>query len=82
MGLFHAKSMITTNDFDFEIIVKFSYLDEDIPRQASYGVYISQLGARHDLKLKENCLFNNGHKQQSETVMADSCFIFLLCLHH
>ena len=29
-------------DFDFEI-VNFSFLDGDIPRSTSYGVYISQL---------------------------------------
>ena len=30
------------DDFDF-MIVNFPYLDEDIPRRASYGVYLSQL---------------------------------------
>ena len=30
------------NDFDFEI-VNFPYMDGDVPRRASYGVYISQL---------------------------------------
>ena len=30
------------DDFDFEI-ADFSYLDGDVPRRASYGVYISQL---------------------------------------
>ena len=30
------------DDFDFEI-VNFSFLDGDVPRSASYGVYISQL---------------------------------------
>ena len=30
------------NDFDFEI-VNFSFLDGDVPRSTSYGVYISQL---------------------------------------
>ena len=30
------------NDFDFEI-VNFPFLDGDVPRAASYGVYISQL---------------------------------------
>ena len=28
--------------FDFEIVI-FSFLDEDVPRFPSYGVYISQL---------------------------------------
>ena len=30
------------NDFDFKI-VNFPFLDGDVPRAASYGVYISQL---------------------------------------
>ena len=30
------------NDFDFEI-VNFQFLDGDVPRSTSYGVYISQL---------------------------------------
>ena len=30
------------DDFDFEI-VNFSFLDGDVPRSTSYGVYISQL---------------------------------------
>ena len=31
-----------SNDFDFEI-VNFPFLDGDVPRSTSYGVYISQL---------------------------------------
>ena len=30
------------DDFDFEIVV-FPFLDDDVPRSTSYGVYISQL---------------------------------------
>ena len=30
------------NDFDFDI-VNFPFLDGDVPRRASYGVYISQI---------------------------------------
>ena len=30
------------NDFDFDI-VNFPYLDDDVPRRPSYGVYLSQL---------------------------------------
>ena len=30
------------DDFDFEI-VNFPFIDVDVPRSASYGVYISQL---------------------------------------
>ena len=32
---------LKSNDFDFEI-VNFPFLDEDVPRSPSYGVYISQ----------------------------------------
>ena len=39
MILFLPKLMI---NFDFEI-VNFSFLDGDVPRSSSYGVYISQL---------------------------------------
>ena len=34
--------MINRDDFDFDI-VNFSFLDVDVPRRTSYGVYISQL---------------------------------------
>ena len=30
------------DDFDFDI-VNFPFLDNDVPRRASYGVYVSQL---------------------------------------
>ena len=33
---------LTSNDFDFEI-VNFPFLDGDVPRSPSYGIYISQL---------------------------------------
>ena len=33
---------LKSNDFDFEI-VNFPFLDGDVPRSPSYGVYISQL---------------------------------------
>ena len=42
MGLFPAKFYDKRNDFDFEI-ENFPFLDGDVPRAASYGVYISQL---------------------------------------
>ena len=39
--LFHLKFMISAmTDFD---IVNFPFLDDDVPRSTSYGVYISQL---------------------------------------
>ena len=37
-----SKSYDKYDDFDFDI-VNLSYLDFDVPRRASYGVYISQL---------------------------------------
>ena len=30
-------------DFDFDILVNFPFLNGDVPRRTSYGVYISQL---------------------------------------
>ena len=41
-GFISCKIYDKCNDFHYEI-VNFSYLDGDVPRQASYGVYISQL---------------------------------------
>ena len=31
------------NDFEFDIIVNFPFLDGDVPRRSSYGVYIFQI---------------------------------------
>ena len=41
-GFVSCKIYDKRNDFDFEI-VNFLFLDRDVPRAASYGVYISQL---------------------------------------
>ena len=41
MVLLRLKFLINGNDFDFEI-VNFPFLDGDVPRSTSYGVYISQ----------------------------------------
>ena len=41
MVRFPPKFMLR-NDFDFDI-VNFPFLDGDVPRRTSYGVYISQL---------------------------------------
>ena len=41
MDLF-SKIYDKRDDFDFDI-VNFPFLDGDVPRRASYGVYISQL---------------------------------------
>ena len=40
--LFKIGFSLKSNDFDFEI-VNFPFLDGDVPRSPSYGVYISQL---------------------------------------
>ena len=41
-GFIPCKIYDKRDDFDFEI-VNFPYLDGDVPRRVSYGVYISQL---------------------------------------
>ena len=41
-GFISPKIYDMRNDFDFDI-VNFPFLDGDVPRRASYGVYISQL---------------------------------------
>ena len=37
-----TKIYVKSDDFDFDI-VNFPFLDGDVPRSTSYGVYISQL---------------------------------------
>ena len=41
-GFVKTKIFHKRDDFDFDI-VNFLFLDGDVPRSASYGVYISQL---------------------------------------
>ena len=41
-GFVSSKIYDKRDDFDFDI-VNFPFLDDDVPRRASYGVYISQL---------------------------------------
>ena len=41
-GFVSSKIYDKRNDFDFDI-VNFPFLDGDVPRSTSYGVYISQL---------------------------------------
>ena len=41
-GFVSSKIYDKRDDFDFDI-VNFPFLDGDVPRHASYGVYISQL---------------------------------------
>ena len=40
--LLQMDLFLLRDDFDFDL-VSFPYLDGDVPRRASYGVYISQL---------------------------------------
>ena len=42
-GFVSSKINDKRDDFDFDIIVNFPFLDGDVPRRPSYGVYISQL---------------------------------------
>ena len=48
------------DDFDFEI-VRFPFLDGDVPRSTSYGVYISQL-IRFDRSSSHFADFNTHNK--------------------
>ena len=41
-GFVSSKIYDKLDDFDFDIVF-FPFLDGDVPRRASYGVYISQL---------------------------------------
>ena len=41
-GFVSSKIYDKRDDFDFDI-VNFPFLDGDVPRRASYGIYISQL---------------------------------------
>ena len=41
-GICYSKICDKRDDFNFEI-VNFPFLDRDVPRSPSYGVYISQL---------------------------------------
>ena len=50
-GLVSSKIYVMRDDFDFDII-KFPFLDGNVPRSTSYGVYISQL-----IRFLLECLF-------------------------
>ena len=61
-GFVKTKMFDKRDDFDFDI-VNFPFLDGDVPRSTSYGVYISQLicFARvsshvHDFNARNNVL--------------------------
>ena len=42
-GFVRTKIFDKRDDFGFDIIVNFAFLDGDVSRSTSYGVYISQL---------------------------------------
>ena len=42
-GFVSSKIYNKRDEFDLDILVNFSFLDGDVPRRPSYGVYISQL---------------------------------------
>ena len=45
------------DDFDFNLIVNFPFLDGDVPRRACYGVYMSQLiRSVTDFNTRNKCL--------------------------
>ena len=56
-GIVSSKSYDKRDDFNFEI-VNFPFLDGDVPRSPSYGVYISQL-IRFDRACSNVDVFNN-----------------------
>ena len=41
-GTVSTKFYDKQDDFDFDIVI-FTFLDDDVPRRTSYGIYISQL---------------------------------------
>ena len=61
-GFVSSKIYVKRDDFNFDI-VNFPFLDGDVPRSSSYGVYISQLVsfARvcshvEDINVRNKCL--------------------------
>ena len=60
-GFVSSKLYDKRDDFDFEI-VNFPFLDGDVPRRASYGVYISQLIRFARVCNHFTCYFNARNK--------------------
>ena len=60
-GFVSFKIYDERGDFDFDIIVNFPFLDGDVPRSTSYGVYISQL-IRFARVSSDVADFNSCHK--------------------
>ena len=65
------------DDFDFEI-VNFPFLDGDIPRSTSYGVYISQL-IRFDRASCHVSDFNTYNKLLTQKLLKQGYQYFKLC---
>ena len=68
-GFVSSKNYDKSDDFDFDI-VNFPFLDGDVPRRPSYGVYISQLirfprvcSHVHDFNTRNKCLTEKLLKQ-------------------
>ena len=64
-GFVKTKIYDKRDDFDFDII-NFPFLDDDVPRSTSYGVYISQLN-RFDRVSSHVDDFNTRNKFDSKT---------------
>ena len=84
MGLFHTKFYEKRDNFDSEI-VNFPYLDGDVPRRTSYGIYISQLirfvrvsGHVTDLKTRNKLLtaklLNQGYVYHKLRKAVSKCY--------
>ena len=58
-GFVSSKIYDKRDYFDFDILVNFPFLDGDLPRRPSYGVYISQLirfARVDDFNTRNKCL--------------------------
>ena len=76
-GTVSTKIYDKRDDFDFDI-VNFSFLDGDVPRRTSYGVYISQLitFARASSNLSD---FNYRNKALTAKLLGQGYRYFKLC---
>ena len=66
-----------SDDFDFEI-VNFPFLDGDVPRSTSYGVYISQL-IRFARAFSQVADFNTRNKLLTEELLKQGYQYHKLC---
>ena len=72
-GIVSSKIRDKCDDYNFEI-VNFQFLDADVPRSPSYGVYISQL-----IRLRRICSnvvdLNNRNKLLTSWLSYGLCFL-------